>query len=1045
MAQLRLRIVGEKVIEVGGKPIASTSRQLFGLLLYLGVEHPREVPRAELLHLMYPPRASLGEAAHCLRQSLYRLKSTGAPITLGDGTVRVESRQVSSTVTELLTGSADLRRERLAGSFEILPHYEAPGNPAFAEWVEQLRERLHNALRQLLTRDMDIARRKADWRYLEAISRRILELDPLNESAVLGLAEATARTGSKARAIAILNEYRSELGEEHANLALPASLLEKRIDASRERVSVRREPIPLIGRERELESLLSQWESARRGNAHLLRVTGNKSIGKTRLVEELAASVLLSGTGRVVTFSMSPLDADRPLSLFATLANRLSPLPGAAGCDPTSLQALGTLAGSISIPSSVNPDNTNSTLSNAAVRNAICDLITCVTDERPILVVVDDAEHLDEASAHLLDVVLNRVGDKRLLIVLSGIAEPSSAHRPGTLHLEPLAPDNAQDLWQVLLAAQETRLPEDISRKCLDTAAGNPGHMELLAQQAAHDPEQFLIPVDIVSLTDRRLSQLSPHARCVLEAIVILDDAATPSSVSFLTGLATYDLLTALHALESGDLILKTPSGLRYRSGLIAERVRETSSGTVTSVMEGRAAEYLEKDQSGDRWSPSLAWRIASHWQRAGEPRRARAYMRACWQHAVSIGQPARASSAISEALTMACDPEDRASLLDDLIGSLQASLDLDALLLALNQRRTLSARVHDAPSRIAQLAFDEDEASILKNSHPAAHITTLRAQLESSILDPRRRIRAARLLLMAADGELDFCLASYAMSRCQMLTPDSPHSRLLASHVSLIYHTIFGDSERALLIADDIQLQTRSLERSWYTVMSDRNCAFARQLAGPGPSDYESFERSFAQAIDASMTLSALSYAGSLMSVCIDDGDLSGARSWLNVSEPIAESIDGKDLPIDYLGAQVDLSLLSGDFKKATYYIERMEECAPRYQSKRNRNELFIYGLRVQLFRGNLTAPEDHIGRLLHYHEIGKRFTRHDDHMDVLWEVLNNLGESEKASALLSDYLRHHRRERRPCRYLLRLRTQDDPAWHLAMPSGDVSATKAV
>ena len=218
MAQLRLRIVGEKVIEVGGKPIASTSRQLFGLLLYLGVEHPREVPRAELLHLMYPPRASLGEAAHCLRQSLYRLKSTGAPITLGDGTVRVESRQVSSTVTELLTGSADLRRERLAGSFEILPHYEAPGNPAFAEWVEQLRERLHNALRQLLTRDMDIARRKADWRYLEAISRRILELDPLNESAVLGLAEATARTGSKARAIAILNEYRSELGEEHAGL-----------------------------------------------------------------------------------------------------------------------------------------------------------------------------------------------------------------------------------------------------------------------------------------------------------------------------------------------------------------------------------------------------------------------------------------------------------------------------------------------------------------------------------------------------------------------------------------------------------------------------------------------------------------------------------------------------------------------------------------------------------------------------------------------------------------------------------------------------------
>jgi hypothetical protein len=523
----------------------------------------------------------------------------------------------------------------------------------------------------------------------------------------------------------------------------------------------------------------------------------------------------------------------------------------------------------------------------------------------------------------------------------------------------------------------------------------------------------------------------------VLEAIVILDDAATPSSVSYLTGLATYDLLTALHALESGDLVVNTTAGLRCRSGFIAERVRETSSGAVTSVMEGRAGEYFEKEQSGDRWSPAIAWRIGAHWQRAGEPRRARAYMRACWQHAVSIGQPARASSAINEALSLACDPEDRASLLDDLIGSLQAAADLSAVIPALVERRTLCSRVHDTPSRIAQLTFDEDEASLLKNSHPAAHIQDLRAHLESSLLDSRRRIRAARLLLMASDGELDSSLAGYAMSRCQSLTPEDPYSRLIARHVSLIYHTIFGDRDKALLIADDIQEQTRSLERSWYTVMSDRNCAFARQLAGAGPSDYESFERSFAQARDACMTWTSLSYAGSLMSVLIDDGDLERARSWLKTAEHLAEPIEHRDLPIDYLGAQVDLSLLTENHKKATYYIDRMEECAPRYQSTRNRNELFIYRLRVQLFKNCLAQPESYVERLLQYHEIGKRCTRHDDHMDVLWEVLNAVGESERASALLSDYLRHHRRERRPCRYLLRLRTQSDPAWDLAMPYG--------
>src|SRR5690242_1304806 len=313
MTHVRLRIVGESVIEVGSKRITPASPHVFGMLLYLGTEHDREVPRAELIELLYPGGA---DSAHRLRQLLYKLRGMGAPVILTDRAVKVEAERVQSDADELSKGSWEARRARITHSFEVLPHYAPSADTPLNGWVEALREKLHNALRQQLTRDMEVARRRADWRLLEAIARRTMELDPLNESAVLALAEATARTGSKARAVSILDAYRAELGEERANLALPASLLEKRIDAARDRASIKREPIPLIGRERELEALLSQWESARRGNAHLLRLTGNKSVGKTRLLEELAASVLLSGSGRVVTFSMSPLDNDRPLSLF---------------------------------------------------------------------------------------------------------------------------------------------------------------------------------------------------------------------------------------------------------------------------------------------------------------------------------------------------------------------------------------------------------------------------------------------------------------------------------------------------------------------------------------------------------------------------------------------------------------------------------------------------------------------------------------------------------------------------------------------------------
>ena len=1031
MSQIRLRIVGESVIELDSKRITPTSPQMFALLLFLGTECDREVPRSQLIDLLYPASEPSGHSSHRLRQLLYKLRGMGAPFVFGDGTVMVAAKHVRNEVTELLSASSEVRRERVARSFEVLPLYMPPTDSSLSEWVEQLREKLHSALRQQLIRDIEVARQKADWRYVEAMARRTLELDPLNESAVLALAEATARTGSKARAVSILDAYRAELGETRSHLALPAALLEKRINASHTHLpSGRRDPLPLIGRERELESLLSQWQSARSGSAHLLWLTGNESVGKSRVAEELAASVQLRGSGQVVTFSMSPMDADRPFSLAAALANHLSLLPGAAGCDPTSLQALGKLSGTIVLPNAINPDNRNSTYLDLAVRNALCDLVSCVADERSVLVLIDDAQHIDDASAELVSALLSRVADKRVLLVLCSPHCPASRSvHVGELHIEPLTQRSSQELWQSLLEAYGAQLPEAVSQKCVDTAGGNPGHLELLAQQATQDPEHFLIPVDLITLADRRLGQLTVEARYVLEAIVVLDDMATARSVAYLAGLPTYDLLATLHTLESRDLIENTPSGLRCRSGLIADRVRATSLGAAGTVLEVRAAEYLEKEQSGERWSPSIAWRIASHWQRSGEPRRARAYFRACWQHAVSIGQPTTACEAINEALGGSSNPEDRASLLDDLIGALQAAGNTRGVSGAVRERRLLGTRVHDSPTRSAQLAFDEDEANWAFNSNPELSISSFERHLASSTLNTHRRIRAARILMMAADGDLEPSLASSTIGQCQKLTAENSHSALLLRYVYLIYHTIFGDADLALRIADEIQEETKTVERSWYALTFERNCAFARQLVGAGPTDYESFERGFANALEASMTPVALWFAGSLMSVLVDDSDFVGARRWMRTAEQLAESFAPEDWPIDYLGAQIDLSLISGDYLKAKRYLDIIANCS-HFQSKRVRNDLYIYRLRVSQFSGEPWIPESHLEYLLQHHEIGKRLTRHDDHMEVLWQTLVAAGQAQRASDLLADYLRSHRRERRPCRHMLVERTRSDGAW---------------
>jgi hypothetical protein len=289
---------------------------------------------------------------------------------------------------------------------------------------------------------------------------------------------------------------------------------------------------------------------------------------------------------------------------------------------------------------------------------------------------------------------------------------------------------------------------------------------------------------------------------------------------------------------------------------------------------------------------------------------------------------------------------------------------------------------------------------------------------------------------MISADLELNSELAGYAFDLCDHIVPDNTTSHLLHRHVSLIYHTIFGDRNRALAIADTLEDESRGVERSWYTLTSRRHCIFARQLLAPGPADYESLERDYEHALDASMSAVAFGLAAHLTSALIDDGDIAAARRWRTTCEGIASYSNEADYPADYFAAQVDMALLMGDWKKANHYMQMVERCWAHIRSLRLRNALRVYRLRVQQHGGGSRPSASELDTLLNFHEIGKRLTRHDDHMEVLWTALNSIGESKRASNLLADYLLYDRRERSPIHYFLRNRTHRDPAWQLLEPT---------
>ena len=79
---IRLRTLGECIIEVDGERITPEYDSLFAALVYLTAERGRRVTRQALAELLWPHH-DVAKGRHCLRQLLYRLRLVGGSIDGG--------------------------------------------------------------------------------------------------------------------------------------------------------------------------------------------------------------------------------------------------------------------------------------------------------------------------------------------------------------------------------------------------------------------------------------------------------------------------------------------------------------------------------------------------------------------------------------------------------------------------------------------------------------------------------------------------------------------------------------------------------------------------------------------------------------------------------------------------------------------------------------------------------------------------------------------------------------------------------------------------
>lgn len=165
----------------------------------------------------------------------------------------------------------------------------------YEEWILPERERLRQLFLEILERLIVILEEERNYVAAIRVAQRLLQHDPLHEATYRLLMRLYAVCGDRASALrtyhtcATLLERDLGIEPSHATREVYERLLQTE-ETSREHAIPRTEFLsmtPLVGRQQEWLQLQEVWRSAAAGQPHLVVLSGEAGIGKTRLAEEL--------------------------------------------------------------------------------------------------------------------------------------------------------------------------------------------------------------------------------------------------------------------------------------------------------------------------------------------------------------------------------------------------------------------------------------------------------------------------------------------------------------------------------------------------------------------------------------------------------------------------------------------------------------------------------------------------------------------------------------------------------------------------------------
>ncbi|HEY8198093.1 MAG TPA: AAA family ATPase [Gemmatimonadales bacterium] len=600
-------------LDGGPAPPELLWRKHLGLLIYLA-RSPRGRTREHLVGLLWPDkpeaaaRHSLNEGIRVLRRYLgdSSVDTAAGQVRLAPEAVRLDVDRLE----ELARGGDWPAAARLIAG-EFLEGFAIPDASGFEDWLAGERSSIRRRSIELLLNYGEELLQSGKAGQASAMAMRALALEPRSEPALRLAMRSTVLAGDRAAALELYQTFRARLVEEMGSL--PDAATEALVDRVRQERALRPAPAgrtgdrleeprpPLVGREVELANLVGAAAVAcRERRAVALILQGDSGTGKTRLAEELLARLRLEGLS---VAAMRAVQADRGEEWSGVLAVARGGLLQAAGIAAAPAGALGMFAEAI--PEWADRFRGSRREPGAlSYGRALSEVLRAATEEQPLVVAVDDAQWLDQASLLALLAALRDLVAAPLILLLTADLQPPRPEleelrtrlgrdfRGTVLRLGPLHSADLRALARHMLPRFDEVEIERVVRRVATDSAGLPLlAVELLRAVALGldlrgtagawpEPLKTLdqtLPGDLPDTISAAIRvgfrRLSPTAQHALSVASVLGDRVPLERLAQALGLPLREVAAALDELEWHRWLLCDTRGYTFVARVVQQVV----------------------------------------------------------------------------------------------------------------------------------------------------------------------------------------------------------------------------------------------------------------------------------------------------------------------------------------------------------------------------------------------------------------------------------------------------------------------------------------